>query len=702
MAELIDDYKSNIVSYFDNLRLDTLNIQPDGLWMLPVKSNEDNKSRVMSAVVAPYNLVSAGNHQYSKYDPQYLSDILSKIESALSDGVPQEIHTKGDGFVYPDATIDKNLKYNSLCNKPLCEKFIDIVCNFDKPHSDKSRIITYYLLGHVGSGKTTFMDHMINTNKDYFKKKNVLYIQLRYSDISDHLYKQHGRDFWESKLRNDILHKIINSCTAKLSYNMSPDEQLSCVMNIISKHHIAIFFDGFDSLSPNILETKNARHVLVALTGIVNLLKDLYLKLNEVNYECRVVFCLRKCTFDTLNADELVGRPDPNKAYLLYAAKFNEIISNIIKTLLTNNHFHKKHHKAITDIIVGASNIVNQVLDLKIRSQMDQFDNNFRRRLRYISDVIFVNAIRVSNNFYCPNKNADVHTVFLTYLRNDIIKGKKNYLYHDILVYGANTSYNNYFSERDSEHNPGKFHGFVDNIFWYFNDKKQFDQNNVFKMLIKLRVLQILSDVINDDKSSYLPITSIQTKLKKLGYDICIDHLKYVLDFLEKSLFVRSRSPYYTNDFYQAENQSPGAAEQFYETKQVIHFRCSNYGRLVLDNILLKYTYISAICQNTLLPKSISEKILYKQKKLAETGLEYFIDKNWAMSIIEYLIYFLRVLKSVELKNRSDVDYYIHEKVIADCNTVIDKILNSKNQKLTEADLKSLYNKCKYAAEYQL
>lgn len=700
MPNVKDENKEHIVSCFDESVLKVLNLDIDDNWSLPKKTNIDVNARMQFADLIPNNILMSmrSKNNINNYDVAYLNNVFTIIEKALSDGIPINVLEAGGGFVFPSYRFDNNLSLQQLWNKQSCESFSDKICIFDnKLKKGREGVKTCYLLGHVGSGKSTFINHLIYSKSSHFERENIITVYFEYHHISDILYAKLTQEQWNEKIQNILYNKIILGGFNCNSVNWSGGKRFDKVMQLCDSHNIIIFLDGFDSLSPNVIEKQNAKKVLNALKYTIKQLAINYeLKIN-VKHQCKVVFCLRKCTYDSMYLDNNLGRPDENNAYFLYASEFDDVIANIISIMSHQESYLAKYKDIISDIIIETSNKILTVLPISITSNMDFFDNNYRRRLRYIASVIIVYAIRVSNNFYCSGTTEDIHKVFLQRLQYEITDNKKSYLLTDILVYGTNTSFNNHFSDINSEFNIGKLCGFVDNIYWYFSDKDKIFNNKV-RFIIKLRVLQVLSKHYLNGKYFYVSKTKLLNKLTDYGYSMTEEEVSYVLDFLEKSLFVRSRllCNAITND------ADKKIADDDKRSNAEIEFKCSNYGGMVLENILNAYSYLSAVCQNTLLPKQIADNIEYKQKKLAEPGSDFYIDKNWAISTIVYLIYFLRVVKSVEVSNPKAEELFIHKKLIVECRDVINKILNSKNHKLTDNDLADIKQRCNAALAFKL
>lgn len=205
-----------------------------------------------------------------------------------------------------------------------------------------------------------------------------------------------------------------------------------------------------------------------------------------------------------------------------------------------------------------------------------------------------------------------------------------------------------------------------------------------------MRTLQILNKNKYDGKFVHYTKHEIHKIINDYGYSISFENFDNIIDSLEKSLFVRSSVKH---------NLKYNNGESEEDKDKEVKYKCSNYGDILLNSVLCEYSYITAVCQNTCLPTLVAEKIEYKQKKLSEEGAIYYIDKNWIISIIPYLVLFLRVIKSVEISNSKDKELYVHIKIIKNCSDAISAILYSRRNRLSNSELQTISDECMKALE---
>jgi len=337
----------------------------------------------------------------------------------------------------------------------------------------------------------------------------------------------------------------------------------------------------------------------------------------------------------------------------------------------------KKHKDAIFEIIRATSKRVDEVFVLERKDDSaDLFDNNYRRRLRYISSIVHFFALRVSNRAAGRNHD-ELHGDFFDKLKSEITDHKNDHWYYEILIYGLNHGYNNYFSNTKEEDNRGASCGFVDNIFCYFKDNLNESKNNKKKRILsKLRILQLLQISYSDCRFQYLSIQKIKLALIGIGIDLSNSELCETLDFLEKSLFIRSSYPYETLQCEEVGDEEEGCngdeIPNYFEFKT--HFKCSNYGCNLIENILFSYSYMTAVSQNSCLPEVYSKHVKYKTKLKHSEGKIFFIDKEWIKEVIPNTLLFFLVMRSVEESNSGDKEFHVFGNILKSFREALTRI----------------------------
>lgn len=455
---------NNIVSIFNNDNIGLIDLDIDNKWKRPDKDTSHIKSKIQYADIISNNILK--KNEDNSYDTSYLNDVFEKIDHALCDSIPIELFRENKGYVFPSSEHDKKLfNYKQLYNLQSCNRFISKVCDFGGfPKNGTDGLEYTYLLGYVGSGKTTFLNYFLSTKKEYFKKNNIISIFFQYDEINKELYDAtHESSYWQHRIETIILKKIIKSPEF-----IEPKELWVKVRNIINTNNIIICIDGFDSLSANQIERKNVKLVLSSIRKVMINLSEIYKLQHTVDFGCQIIFSLRKCTYDSLDVSENIGRIDSDDAFFLHAPAFEDIIEQTISTLSHDNHFMEKNSKVIFEIISLVSQSIDSSLwgeGCEIHNHLDTFDNNYRRRLRYIFSLIIVHALKLSNKFTPSKRSKDINHDFLLELQYSFQNKNNRNTYIDILVHGLNTGFNNHFSNNEAEDNLGRLCGFVDNIF---------------------------------------------------------------------------------------------------------------------------------------------------------------------------------------------------------------------------------------------
>lgn len=674
-----------ILELFDTSKLIDIDIQDNiKSWEPPAKSTATKfefRGRIANNI---YNCVS----DKKDYDPTYLEDMFEIIDKYLSEGIPYNL-SKGDGYVYPDVPFKERLDgYTQLYARQCCDKFISNVTTFNPNPQDRNAIKLFYLLGYIGSGKSTFINYMLEKNRERLNKELIVQSRIEYSDIREEIYEEKEEGYWKKRIWSLFVDKVITcveddafrspfSTDEKKEINAARNEidKESILRKILRRYNLIIIFDGLDSLSPNKIERTNSKLVLLAIVDCLNKLESLYNNQPSINRNCHVVYSLRKCTYDMPGIPKF-GRRDYGEAYFLPASLFDNLIERIIQFLLSSKQSFRENEQQIIKIVKAASEKAKLI---SFDSELDTFDNNYRRRLRYVASLIITVALRVSNSIGKQSgKKNDVHKYFLEQIYNNI-NGLKEHVVLDIFIYGVNTGFNNHFSDEKEDDNIGRLCGFVDNIFCYFPFVVENNPNVAStKMLIKLRTLQILNSKKDSNyEFKYLSLSEIKKELSAIGINVIEEEIKDVMDFLEKSLFVRSTKPYELN------NQ--------------IHFKCSNHGANLLEKVLFKYSYISAIAQNICLPDRLARQFEYHKRSLNSYGSILFVSKRWVIEIIPAILFFLRLLKNIELKIPAGSKFFIHEKMIASCKEAVGGILNdmiANKKQLSTDESQQIYDKC--------
>jgi len=694
MDSNVDEQVSKL---FDLSKIKPLNINDVRSWVLPAKSINEIKTGVEYGDRISDNIVKSIDHP-ENYDVTYIKNLFKSIYRYLSKGIPFDVLASGSGFAFPNVPYNNKLEgYNQLYTKQLCDDFVKQIIGFDSASKGRDGVKVFYLLGYVGSGKSTFINYILQHNSKYLISRSVILVHFEYDDIKDEVYSdESNQEYWDARIWNLFIEKVKSSFQDPKFVHLDKDQDEEDIKKIESngdvlkrilfRYNLLVVFDGLDSLSPNKMERTNNRYILMSIMKCLRKLKSMYSNQARVQRACHVVYSLRKCTYDMPGMPKL-SRRDEDDAYFLPAPKFDDVIEKIIKFISEDKQLLRDYQGQIVGIIRLASSKLEHIIKNLPNSdnRSDIFDNNYRRRLRYISSIIIVMALRISNRIQ-KQSQSKIHDSFFKKLEEEIVR-LPDYLAFDIMVYGVNTGFNNHFSSAEEDDNLGSLCGFLDNIFCYFPFEEQNHSVNTVSvnMVLKLRTLQILYDQRDPDcEFSYLSFSRIREELSSIGMNISEVDLESTLDFLEKSLYIRSTKPY--------ENKS-----KFVDSyKDELYFKCSNLGSFLLEKVIFTYSYISGVAQNSCMPDKLSEKVIYRKKSLNSHGNVFFINKKWVINIIPNIILFLRLLRYVELNNPKAEKFYIHKNMIECCRDSVGRILHAKNHRLTEDDKKLIYDKCRY------
>lgn len=677
-----------IVRFFNSSKFKPYNISTKDKWKLPKKTNSDIKSGILYGERIPHN-VSLRTDNGENYDVTYLKKIFERMNKALSKPIPLDSLVNEYEFVYPNSYYNGEQKYHLLYKRSLCEDFISkVTCFKDLSVKSIEAVEVFYLLGYVGSGKSTFINYLNMSTRQERKDNEVISVFVEYDEISSESYdSEKNQDYWDDKIYNLLINKIYYSAKEL----RQPPENLekdftSIIEKVIYRNNILIVFDGFDSLSANRIEKINNKYAISAISEAIRNIEQKYKQRTIINKQCKVLFSLRKCTYDSLDPNQKIGRLDADDAYYLPAPSFEMVIEKILSVLAQDKDFLETHMDAIFDIICTTSKRIEKLIKTKSMDESnDIFDNNYRRKLRYISSVIIVMALRVSNRLPVYIKDGNIHDEFFILLKEEIASRAKKHVFLDILLYGINTGYNNHFSDSKEDDNLGALCGFVDNIFCYFEDKIK-SPSDLSRKILKLRVLQILHYYFDEEDRTfdYKSVEDINYELSILNINVSVKEIEDILDFLEKSLFIRSTKPY----------NKKGDFKEGGLMKKGIYFKCSNFGSLLLEYVLPTYSYVTAVAQNTCVPKTLADEIRYKKKSLDQPGSAFFISKDWLIEIIPTTLRFLRLLMTIETSNSYDKEYYIYDKLTKSCHDTIKRILKVDNIGLTTEDKQYIRDKC--------
>lgn len=685
----MSEIERKIVSLFDSDNIPTIGNLADSGWCLPLKTTADYNQGIVYPQKIEHNLTRGKGRRASDLTAfNALKSLLSRIEKSLSRPTPFENLQNNTGYTFPNANIQEQVgQYLQLLNKNDCEDFIKEIGTFDDNVILAAEVFSAsYLLGYVGSGKSAFIDYMSAQISDHLKEEKVIYAGLSYGDVVQSIRSNEfeTQAEWNGYIENLMYKRIV------IGYEQFPEENIAYPSSsddkdkafwIIRQKSCLMIFDGFDNLSANQLETQNS---IMALRAIINFLA--VIKNTATNFgapssqhKVRALISLRKCTYEGLGAINLGAGNGVNNAYFMHAAKFEDVIGVKADIVIGDTAFWDGYKGIVLEVLLAASRRISAAFASNAMSNADMFDNNYRRRLRFVATVILVYALKLTNEF-TTSDGANVNELFLQKLLDSLKDSHyKENLLRNALIYGLNRGFNNQFSSKIEHDNLGKLCGYTDNVFCYLPENFTI-QNRSYKLILKLRILQILLSHLSSDGDGYEYLTQnkVVEELKKCGIESTNKEVYETLALMEKSQFSRSSKP---------------AANAV-----LMHFKATNFGAIFYKKILSDYDYLSAVAQNTCLPEIFASEIKYTPKTSAERGESFHIIRPWAMNAAPYLLVFLRVLKSVENNHLPRASGYngfvLYPQLVAKAAESLKRILASSNNPLTAADKEQIYAHC--------
>lgn len=578
---------------------------------------------------------SLRNSLNSKYpreeypDVEYIPDLFNKIRKIFEAQPNKRLVLNGLGYTYPSYVIPPNVgvdlsPFTEIYNKSTCLNFAKDICFFDNNviNSGLNRVKTYILSGYVGSGKTSFTNHVENF-LSYPKNYKEEIDGEKYDAIVRINYDQFTRKIINNE-RDNIIQHIIDSI------NNSLDNNTQSLIKIIKNNNLLIIFDGFDKLTVNDANSEvKYKKTMDSLISSIEEIQSFYGRFNDIGKECHILLSLRKCTYDFYLSMEYFNRILIRRSYYLHAASFNSIISDTIRNQ-DDYRFISKHKDILEEIIIGLSKTIDIIFSRNYNSNLHcVFDKNYRRRLKFISTLVkhFSLELVHHNSSMFHRYSEDPHEIFLNELYNyisklsdsrEIIKTKMV----ELMIFGSKTHFSNYFSENKALDNR-KNQSMFDNIFCYSDIS-----NDIGDITVKIKILLFLQPDI-DSNATYFTLNEIKSGLNLSShYDLI--KIYNILSALEQSLFVRSSKCYEKSGY------------------ESILFKCSEHGNNLLRNILTSYDYLSAVCQVTRLPEKISKRIKFSNRNSRDRSFMLSINDDWKHYNPANLLLFLDVINKTK------------------------------------------------------
>ena len=688
----------------------TIPLNLDKNWRSPPRDVTNQQTSVVydnlvsQSLKKHYKNRGVGYEQSSKI---HLRTLLSDIESVFGFPITPDALRHDIGFAFPN-TITTDDSYSSISDRTECEEFFEKILDFPKgDQTVANKVSTFYLLGYTGSGKSCLNRYFQEKNAE--KLSAITHIDIPYEDLEYKLDELIGeeQDVWDKKIEevintyliDDYLRKI-ETDDARLKFFELPVDIK--IQRILPCRNILITIDGFDELS---VRQINERSISMFFTSVKVYLRNLTARYNRLkirNKKCHFFITLRKCTYELLSFTQIIDKRKDHKTYWLESASFKDVLKEsfqLVKFGKTGSvlEFYENYTSDILDILEAASNKADEVLNFDNSQSTEagrrecSFDRNYRRRLRFIACLIYRASAKVTY-IICKGGNVEIdrlHSCFFEMLLKEINKLGENQVI-DIFVYGVNSGFNNHFSSVAAQeagkrpedyHDPSSYCGFVDNVFWYLNQDFS-GKVNPLRFLIMVRILQVLEGADNQ----YLSVADINDELKKMGYSTDDDEILCFLKYLELDLLARSR------------RILDSEAEKDSLETDTIQFKCSNFGKLFIRKVLLSYSYISGVSKTSMYPQNLWGKVNYLKRQYQSQN--YVLTEHWKKESSINVIYFLRLLKTIEEKYENKdatVKFQLANKMIRACSSSIDAIMNSDHSGLNPNEIEQVYNKCESA-----
>lgn len=611
-------------------------------------SNIQLKHKLIEKKTTPYLLphiaVHGADFRYSihflKDNFKFLSDYYHKQQEAFKNIPYEDIDNKNIGYQFPsESDIDYFVK-NHLKREQNEEAFRNEIVNQSNETINNAISImlnnnqSIYLLGKVGSGKSTFLKYFEKTiisnenfktnlirlayqeNNDFnvfisniddtnminniaidiailLKKKFLQQIisfknKHRYvNDVLDksprikQIFKQldiSDMDTLWFKIESDI--KSFNDNNIDLLFSFFSD-----VLGQENTFKTIYSIDGFDILDPAM--TQKHRKFIDALIMVQNNPNNFL----STNIDIIFISTFRSCTANSCNI------PFDNNAqqtYTLAPVSEKRLIERAISFIAYHHQdtFFSKSEYFFLKLLECALDAVRDYVVLeKYKSNIiRQFDYDYRMLFEYLSQIQYygVSVYLLSNlNASRVIKKAEIDSMMIDL--KIFFKTKKYYII-DILLLKNKTVYTNPYELQEMNSlkqislvQPVKFNEanhnlkLLNNIYNYMHIG---EKKSTFPLLIKYRILQILYKEAPYNYTS----NDIVTETRKIGYRFSSDDFKLILEELLLSKFMKIRKvPDMNNTLHQ--------------------YAISSRGELVLD-LSLKSAYYQHVITYSYIPNN--------------------------------------------------------------------------------------------------
>lgn len=628
------------------------------------------------------------------FDFSHLKDFLDRVSAKLTE-VPSrdELLEEDVGYIYPTVS-NPGLSYEAaasskdgridLDSKEKCKAFIE-----DEILGGKYDIQVYYtyLVGYIGSGKTTFMLHVYEKYKDDLVGNGKIPVRISYDDLMRYHEIEEAYNNWGKYVENDLRDKLLRAFSEfkkyqskafnrrllvsdtlklwgeKIFKNFS-DDDLSllyserdvgdAVYEHMLSYDLLVIVDGFDSLSVDQLENES-------VSSIIEAIKDHFYFLNkQYKTKIRVIFSLRSCSYASLKSKGVLpimfrsssGSRVSTNSYCLSRPTLRDLVDRTLDMFFVEagSGYWADNEQLIRDIFLALMKKLDRFCGFgPLGGEVEQvFDYNYRSALKLIN-YLFIHAcgsVAVSRSFVSHDRYLMDVSSWIENLADHKIK--------EVMLLGMHRGFVNFFTEEnyrefvDSVTVADTKQGVVDNLFCYMcpHVGAMSGRGGLSPFLAKIRVLQFLLFFKGEkDGNNYKLMDDVQDYLDWLGYAISRADLEVIVDLLVKTNCVRTRL---TN-------------------RGAIKYKATGFAGLIIGRFITNFEYLSNVSQCSSLPPKVAGRINRKFKrhngKLVEESGDVeggiagvgsiWVKEVWSDVYRFYL--FLRACEDAELNNTKSI-----------------------------------------------
>lgn len=606
--------------------------------MMPEKYNIhlilNNKDLESTGFPARPGLVNHEREQFinSPSDYSFLKEFIQSLRKIICNADDKEFH-----YCYP--RNDSNNEINSSDNA--MKIYIDELV--DRINSAGNAGSASFITGKMGSGKTTFINNILNNYYHYFFNDKISLCFIAHSDINlpDYLANNDGSardDDYELFVRNRLRCEVLNSFSKNYGlknclgddFNAFKSELLYAVgrhyderiakkdvyifeemifndipvsnemesisreswdilCSLLKKHDakILIIIDGLDVLNHSVIVDEGYDRLFSALYKFISFgTASPLAKIGRLSY----LISLRNCTYDDFFAKKVdkTARKYNNwmRRNVLEPIPFVDLFKDAIDIYIrqSNKEFWKSRHDKIV-------NMFNEIFTSFSENYVENHGDNFAKYFEYNCRE----AIEVTINIF----NYIVNTTL-----SGLSKREGGYNFDEIIdevIKKANFLCKHRHYQIIETIIIGNCCGFVNRYAVKIGDFNRYTIDptlnggvidNIFNyhlmisntdtrcyFLIKVRLLQIL--IV---RNGYIIIDDLIQYCKRFGYELDQRQMKHLLFMMIDSNFVKTR---------------------FDEHTKALSYNITEFGRFVVNDLIFSMSYIENTIQTSLIPTKL-------------------------------------------------------------------------------------------------